>query len=230
MLFRHGSTHGSSSCSLSVVKQEQKQDVWRAKTFATDYNSETLRLSQQDQTQILEKQFSLISSDLASKYLQTNQLLKKLELEHELYKENDKGAIMMQRLSEQEMLDATIAFLELYYSMTKPDESGILMNSLIRYKKNMKPIDNDKTIWKDWQDCIEAFSNNKIGNEFLESDAFEIFEDFLEKFFYRTNSDDIGSFLSDIGHIEYGYTADPAAAYDWQDCLDKVKKNKLESN
>ena len=92
---------------------------------------------------------------------------------------------MLQSLTEQEILGLTITFLALYNSRTKPDDSGILMNSLIRYKKNIQPINDDKIIWKDWQDCLEAFSNNKIENEFVESDAFEIFEDFLEKYFHR---------------------------------------------
>ena len=134
---------------------------------------------------------------------------------------------MLQSLSEQEMVDATIAFLELCYSRTKPNDSGILMNSLIRYNKNMEPINDDKIIWKDWQDTINLFKKNKIGFEFLESEAFEVFEHFLEKYFERTNSDDIGSLLSDLLHRNYGYTADPAAAHDWQRCLAKVKKINL---
>jgi len=38
---------------------------------------------------------------------------------------------------------------------------------------------------------------------------------FLEKFYKRTSSDDIGSLLGDIQLLKDGCTADPAAWYDW---------------
>ena len=48
---------------------------------------------------------------------------------------------------------------------------------------------------------------------------------FLEEFYNRTQSDDVGGLLGDLILLEDGSTADPAAWYDWVECVKKVLSN-----
>ena len=48
---------------------------------------------------------------------------------------------------------------------------------------------------------------------------------FLEEFYNRTQSDDVGGLLGDLILLKDGSTADPAAWYDWVECVEKVLNN-----
>lgn len=50
--------------------------------------------------------------------------------------------------------------------------------------------------------------------------AFNIMKQYLDTFYHKTKSDDIGSLLGDIWLLDDGETADPAA---WEDWMDSVK-------
>jgi hypothetical protein len=56
-----------------------------------------------------------------------------------------------------------------------------------------------------------------------EKQAFEAMVKFLEGFFIRTGSDDVGALLGDLQFLADSHTADPAAWNDWLDCIEKVK-------
>ena len=49
---------------------------------------------------------------------------------------------------------------------------------------------------------------------------------FLEKHYKKTNCEEIGGLLSDLMILEDGSTADPAAWYEWLDCLNNAIANK----
>nr|WP_241394789.1 hypothetical protein [Clostridium beijerinckii] len=54
---------------------------------------------------------------------------------------------------------------------------------------------------------------------------------FLEKYYQRTNSDDIGGLLGDIMLIDEGITADPASWDDWLESVERIKSEKyIEEN
>ena len=55
--------------------------------------------------------------------------------------------------------------------------------------------------------------------------AFEAMQLFLEGYYERTQSDDIGALLGDLQFIEDGVTADPAAWKDWSACVKKVTES-----
>lgn len=55
-----------------------------------------------------------------------------------------------------------------------------------------------------------------------ELQAFEAMRKFLEGYYERTSSDDIGSLLGDIQFFSDNSTADPAAWDDWVKCIQKV--------
>lgn len=55
-------------------------------------------------------------------------------------------------------------------------------------------------------------------------EAFRTMVYFLEQYYERTHSDDIGSLLGDLAILEDGNTADPAAWEDWLNCIEQVKK------
>lgn len=55
--------------------------------------------------------------------------------------------------------------------------------------------------------------------------AFEAMVIFLEEFYNRTQSDDVGALLGQLILLEDGSTADPAAWYDWIECVEKVLNN-----
>ena len=60
-----------------------------------------------------------------------------------------------------------------------------------------------------------------------ELQACETMKKFLEKYYHRTASDDVGSLLGDLQMLQDGITADPAAWNDWIHCIQEVlQKNK----
>ena len=124
-------------------------------------------------------------------------------------------------LNNTEVRDVIILFLKHHHELTKPDDTGYLVNSLFRQKTGKIAIDDDLTIWNDMQRSLQLVK--KTNDLLTEEEAFEVMINFLEKYFMRTNSDDIRSVLGDLLHDTYGVTSDPGAWYDWQDCLMKVK-------
>jgi hypothetical protein len=70
-------------------------------------------------------------------------------------------------------------------------------------------------------------SNRKIMSEKLtELQAFEAMKKFLEGYWERTNSDDIGGLLGELQFSPDGRTFDPAAWHDWIDAVGQVLKEK----
>ncbi len=57
-------------------------------------------------------------------------------------------------------------------------------------------------------------------------EAFLAMTKFLEGYYQRTSSDDVGSLLSGMQILQDGDTADSAAWYDWIESVKKVLKNK----
>lgn len=55
-------------------------------------------------------------------------------------------------------------------------------------------------------------------------EAFKAMQYFLEKYYEQTQSGDVGSLLGGLQMLEDKTTADPAAWYDWMDCVNKVRK------
>ncbi len=55
-----------------------------------------------------------------------------------------------------------------------------------------------------------------------EQQAFEAMKLFIESFYERTKSDDMGGLLGDLILLEDGKTADLAAWDDWMKCVHKV--------
>ena len=128
-------------------------------------------------------------------------------------------------LSKTEVLQAVVLFLQQHYETTKPDDTGLLVDAL--RNPQTKNDDYRKTIY-DWHESIKEIKNkaltstDKTCDDLTEEKAFEIMYLFLEKYYSRTKSDDIGSLLGDLMHGIYGATADPAAWYIWQECLQQV--------
>ena len=52
--------------------------------------------------------------------------------------------------------------------------------------------------------------------------AFNVMRLFLEAYFERTESDDVGSLLGDLQILEDGKSSDPAAWEEWLACVQRV--------
>jgi hypothetical protein len=57
--------------------------------------------------------------------------------------------------------------------------------------------------------------------------AFNAMRKFLEMYYERTSSDDVGSLLGDLQMLRDGHTADPAAWHDWMKAIDNATQKKL---
>jgi hypothetical protein len=55
--------------------------------------------------------------------------------------------------------------------------------------------------------------------------AFNAMKMFLESYYRRTLSDDLGSMLGDLQFFEDGCTVDPAAWWIWEKCIKKVSND-----
>lgn len=60
------------------------------------------------------------------------------------------------------------------------------------------------------------------------STAYAAMYEFLEAYYERTHSDDIGSLLSSMSILEDGGTADPAMWQDWMDSIEKSRIMKID--
>jgi len=67
--------------------------------------------------------------------------------------------------------------------------------------------------------------NNSLNN-LTQLEAFKAMVRFLESYYERTASDDVGSLLGDLQLLQDGGTADPAAWEDWILAIHAVIKNK----
>lgn len=64
-------------------------------------------------------------------------------------------------------------------------------------------------------------------NKLTDLQAFYAMRLFLEKYYEQTNSDDVGSLLSELQFFEKEKeTADPAAWEEWIECVNKVLNEK----
>lgn len=57
-------------------------------------------------------------------------------------------------------------------------------------------------------------------------EAYKSMVNFLEKYYRRTNSDDIVGLLGDIMLIHEGITADRASWHDWLESVERIKSEK----
>ena len=55
--------------------------------------------------------------------------------------------------------------------------------------------------------------------------AFRAMVLFLERYFERTQSDDVGALLGDLQLLDDGLTADPAAWPEWLECVQVASQN-----
>ena len=56
-----------------------------------------------------------------------------------------------------------------------------------------------------------------------EKEAYNAMVSFLDSYYQRTKSDDVGSLLGDLMMLSDGTTADPAAWEDWLQAIDEGK-------
>ena len=67
-----------------------------------------------------------------------------------------------------------------------------------------------------------------MSEKLTELQAFEAMKKFLEGYWERTNSDDVGGLLGELQFHAEGGTFDPAAWHDWVKAVEEVlKKNKV---
>jgi hypothetical protein len=71
--------------------------------------------------------------------------------------------------------------------------------------------------------------NKKTNAHLTELEAFKVMVHFLESYYKRTASDDIGSLLGDLQLLQDGGSADPAAWEDWILAVNTVIKGKNQS-
>ena len=71
---------------------------------------------------------------------------------------------------------------------------------------------------------MKYLKNARNTNKYLTYlESFKVMCCFLEKYYEQTRSDDVGSLLGELQILEDHTTADPAAWYDWLDCVKTIK-------
>lgn len=66
--------------------------------------------------------------------------------------------------------------------------------------------------------------NKESGEILTKMQAFNAMVKFLEAYYERTSSSDVGGLLGDLRILNDGSTADPAAWDDWVECVEKSKE------
>lgn len=63
-----------------------------------------------------------------------------------------------------------------------------------------------------------------------EKEAYAAMYAYLVTVYERTQSDDLGGLLGDMSTIGDGETADPAVWFEWLQCVNRVKQDKVDTN
>ncbi len=131
-------------------------------------------------------------------------------------------------LSIKESINVVIRFLMIYYDETSSKDVLAIINGL----SNIHKTGSEQAInWEKYLDAAKMkliegglFPSTETNGDktITEEQAFEAMIDLLVEIYERTNSDDLGSFLGDLLHGDYGSTSDPAAWEDWEQCLQQV--------
>lgn len=111
---------------------------------------------------------------------------------------------------------ATLHFLEEYYERTKSDEIGGLLGGFLLLEDGMPA---DPAAWEDWLEAVEKMITE---NELLTvRQAYIAMIDFMEGYYDRMPSAELGGYLSRCELSSDGIPANPAA---WSDWLAAIKK------
>ncbi len=69
-----------------------------------------------------------------------------------------------------------------------------------------------------------------IGDQTITTEqAYNAMYAYFSRLYERTKNDQVGSMLSDLSLVRTGGTADPAAIYDWLECVNEVREGKVDS-
>jgi hypothetical protein len=63
-----------------------------------------------------------------------------------------------------------------------------------------------------------------------EKEAYATMYAYLVKLYERTQSDDLGGLLGDMSTLSDGQPIDPAIWSEWLQCIEQVKKNRINTN
>lgn len=63
-----------------------------------------------------------------------------------------------------------------------------------------------------------------------EKEAYAAMYEYLVYVYEATQSDDLGGLLGDMSTLEDGETADPAVWHEWLRCVDKAKRNEVDTS
>jgi uncharacterized protein (DUF2225 family) len=132
-------------------------------------------------------------------------------------------------LTKQEALSAIILFIKMYYDETHSRDAKNILNELQNIQnvtRENAAINLDHYLDNARKIILKQVQRNQVDSALglvSEQEAFEAMILVLEEYYYKTDSDDLGSFLGDLLHGMYGSTSDPAAWEKWQECLKKIK-------
>lgn len=130
-------------------------------------------------------------------------------------------------LTKQEALRVIILFIKMYCDETGSNDAKKILNNLVEQNKTIEnKVINLSYYLDSARKMIFTQPQNKLSatndESFSEQEIFEAMILLLEEYYYKTNSNDLGAFLGDLLHDEYGETADDAAWEKWQECINQI--------
>ena len=135
-------------------------------------------------------------------------------------------------LSFDEAYDAMVDYLEKYYNRGKSDDIAMLAGDLLILEDGESA---DPAAIIDWKESVGKILNRNPqfneGSPMMDNDkklsideAYDAMIDYLEGYYSRGKSDDIGALLSGMLLFADGGSADPALMSDWQESVEKILK------
>lgn len=140
-------------------------------------------------------------------------------------------------LTKEESIKLVNEFLQYFFDCSTEYEVILLLNNLIELSKNNVKV--SKINWEKYliaakskltKEGSHSFNGIEDNKTISEEQAFDAMILLLEDIYEQTASDDIGSFLGNLLHEEYGATSDPAAWYNWERFLQKVVSEQQNTN
>lgn len=130
---------------------------------------------------------------------------------------------MNNNLTELQSFNATMEFLDLYYSKTSLDYLAVILGGMLFLPDNNTA---DPAVWGEWSDAVNKVLQKSKERNLTELQAFNAMIKFLDYYYQVTSSLDLKILFEKLKPLAEGGTSDALVWEEWTDCVNKVLKEK----
>ena len=134
---------------------------------------------------------------------------------------------LIMNLNIEEAFNVAVDFLDKFYKQNKSDDFGSFLGDLLLFEDGSTA---DPAAWWDWLASVNKIKKQyKMGKEHEDVDftlkqAYEVAEDFFNRFCEEISSDDFRILLKEMALLEDEKSTNPICWKEWVDSANKIKQ------